>query len=263
MKRIKVLIVAVMMTLMLLTVVFTAHASEADTSSWDIKSIKSIKVMLWEEKKCPDSNSKRDPFVRETGLVLSFGKSLLSRPAENFLSRLDLIGFIIGTYYQGGKVENGAPKDMATIWGGAAVEEALGYKVKISKDLSVVPFVALGFSPWIRTAGPEIWFTVYEKAGIEIREGELHVKAGLIVPSFSKTYVEKEGVSWLNKGEKTKFTTNPKGEITPFVEIGFRNVNLFFEMKEWDASDVETLRCGVTHYQPRTVQFIFGINWYK
>lgn len=238
---------------------FILISASSYAADWEVFS--KISYLDWVEK---TNLSKRDPFLRESGLVYSVGGSVLFRPTEKFFSKSELEFFGGSIDYQGENLTNMTPHNTSSARLGATLEETLGYKIKISSDFTLSPFATLGVSAWWRGVSAEAWYVGYGKLGVQVDKGMFFAKAGLLLPFYTEAHGRYAGVFWINGGKETSFEVQPQGVLTPFAEIGIRYkraaVSLSYELRKWKDSDRVNLGGGVHVFQPETTQSLVSLK---
>jgi hypothetical protein len=85
-----------------------------------------------------------------------------------------------------------------------------------------------------------------------------------LFPFYTEAHGSWQGIFWVNNGQKTEITTQPKGTLTPFAEIGFQQgrwkFSLSGEIRKWNESDWVEVDRGIYAFQPETVQKFFSIK---
>jgi hypothetical protein len=218
-------------------------------------------MLEWTEKV---PNSKRNPFVEERGMLYSAGADALFSPTKNIYLKSEAEVFFGQLDYKGSRLSDMSNYDTTGGRFGLTVEETLSYKIKISESFSLSPFLGLGFSAWHRDVCGENWYTGYGRLGIQGNSGRFFGKVGLLLPFYTEVYGGFKDISWLNNGREVKFSTNPKGVLTPFAEVGVRYkkwaASLSYELRKWEESDRVSLGNGVSAFQPETTQQLFSIK---
>jgi hypothetical protein len=188
--------------------------------------------------------------------------------------KADIFGGLIN---YDGQTQGGTPITTDTDYIGSRLEADAGWRINFERA-SLEPFAGLGYKWWRRhiqdtttpsgqpvSGYPEIWQTVYVKAGVRgdvvfNQETRFFYEAGEKYPFYTSNEADFPGVG--------KTTVEPKGDPAAFAELGIRykwfRPSIFYEGYHWSASDrvLVTDNAGTRFFlsQPESESYIIGFN---
>ncbi|HMK42668.1 MAG TPA: outer membrane beta-barrel protein [Dissulfurispiraceae bacterium] len=225
-----------------------------------------VSAMKWQEFSNDGSRS-----LKETGPIWQFGANGKYRFDNNVTLR-STAEFYTGRLNYDGENQAGTPSDTKTSYLGVKLEGAFGYAWNASPELTIEPYVGVGYNTWKRRIGdssvaegyPEYWQTLYAKAAASFtnkinQDWAIFGDAGVKFPFWNAQRID------LTRFDMGDITTRPGKRPSAIFELGaeykrFTLTASYEGMRFAKSPDVDILNGTSIVYQPKSQSDMYGIK---
>jgi len=208
--------------------------------------------------------------LKESGPLYGLGVSSAFNPMSQLKVRgkAEILG---GQIDYEGQTQAGAPANTNVNHVAVKVEGTAGWQFPVEKDITVEPFLGLGYRWWIRDLNDsdtalgyvEKWRSLYTKAGVRgdysvSKDLSAFAEVGAKLPVYNSMTVE------LSKFGLSDIDLKPGKKASAFATVGVRyslfTASVFYEGMRFSKSPMKDIGGGLAVFQPESKANIYGLN---